>query len=173
MRNVQQREIGASAAKVGLMLDSFAGPEDQIWPAGWPPAKLEAGLRVGSKGAHGPIRYSVVAYEQGRRIRMRFAPGIGIVGYHEFLLTPITDERCLVTHTVEGPLTGKMRVIWPLAMRWVHDALLQDLLDNIERGSTGQLRNGPARWSPWVLFLRMISGAPPRPSLAATGRVAS
>ncbi len=171
MRNVQQRQISASAAKVGLMLDTFASAEDQIWPAGWPPAKLVAGLSIGSKGAHGPIRYSVEAYEPGRHIRLKFAPGVGIDGYHEFVLKPVGDNLCLVTHTVEGPLNGWMRLGWPVAMRWLHDALLQDLLDNIELGSTGRLRNGPAHWSPWVRFLRRLDGAPPQCTLAATGRV--
>ncbi|MFJ6000910.1 hypothetical protein [Arthrobacter sp. NPDC092385] len=170
MRNVQQREIGASAAEVGVVLDSLADADDRVWPTEWPPIELDAGLRVGSKGGHGPIKYSVVEYEPGRRIRLEFSPGLGIRGYHEFLLEPVGDVRCSVTHTLQGPLSGRMRLLWPLMIRWVHKALIQDLFDNLERGSTGRLLNGPARWSPWVRFLRRISGAPPRSTLRRTGQ---
>ena len=164
MRNVQQREIDMPAREVGLVLDTLATANDRAWPAGWSPIELDAGLSVGSKGGHGAIKYSVVAYEPGRRIRLEFAPGLGMSGYHEFLLTTLGDAKCLVTHTSQGHLSGQMRVLWPLMIRWVHEALIQDLLDNLERGSTGRLRNGPARWSPWVRFLRWQLRGMMRPS---------
>lgn len=168
MRNVHEREIAAPAGVVGLMLDSFASPQDRIWPARWPAAKLDAGLTIGSKGGHGPIRYSVVKYERGHRIRMMFAPGIGIMGCHEFLVEPIDFKRCLVTHTIEGPLNGRMRLLWPLIIRWLHDALLEDLLDNIEDRTSGRRHNGPARWSPWVRLLRALRRTDERSSQVAS-----
>ncbi|WP_434992604.1 hypothetical protein [Arthrobacter sp. Ld5] len=166
MRNIQRRQIEASAADVGVLLDGLAGPDDRVWPAGWPAIELDAGLRIGSTGGHGPIRYSVVDYEPGTRIRLEFRPGLGIGGYHEFLLEPLGAARCLATHILHGRLSGRMLLLWPLMIRWVHEALLQDLFDNLERGSTGQLRDGPARWSPWVRFLRRINGVPPIHSAA-------
>jgi hypothetical protein len=50
---------------------------------------------------------------------------------------------------------------WPLAVRWLHDALIEDLLDNAELAATGTVRR-PARWSPWVRMLRAHLGPTPR-----------
>ncbi len=44
-------------------------------------------------------------------------------------------------------------------MRWLHDAVVEDLFDRAERAlGTGPAR--PARWSPWVRALRPIAGRP-------------
>jgi len=50
-------------------------------------------------------------------------------------------------------LRGRTRLTWPLAIRWLHDACIEDLLDNAEEALTGALLR-PSRWSPWVRFLR-------------------
>jgi hypothetical protein len=42
---------------------------------------------------------------------------------------------------------------WPIAVRWMHDALIEDAFDNAEREVTGSVTK-PARWSRWVRFLR-------------------
>ncbi|WP_206062902.1 hypothetical protein [Nocardioides piscis] len=46
----------------------------------------------------------------------------------------------------------------PLAVRWFHEALMQDLFDNAERQVTGTVAGRPARWSPWVRALRRVAG---------------
>src|SRR6266545_4192943 len=82
MRNVQTRIINAPASTVGALIDTLAGPDDQLWPAStWPPLKLDHGLTVGSRGGHGPIRYHVSEYEPGRRVRFTFEPVTGVTGY--------------------------------------------------------------------------------------------
>ncbi len=157
MRNVQQRVIDAPIEVVGPIVDTVSGPDDKVWPAHWPPITLDRGLEVGSKGGHGPIRYSVSEYEPGRRVRFVPAPGLGLAGYHEFTVTPQPNNRSLLTHVIEAKLYGRMRVLWPLAILWIHEAVLQDLLDKVERNATGTLTGEPARWSPWVRTLRRLS----------------
>ena len=154
MRNVQQRVIDAPAVVVGAVLDSASGPADRLWPADWPPLKLDAGLKVGSHGGHGPIRYSVSEYEPGRRIRFVPDADLGLEGYHEFTVTPQGPDRSLVSHVIDARLQGRMILSWPIAIRWVHEAVLRDLLDTVERNSTGRLAGAPARWSLWVRILR-------------------
>ncbi|MFE2286712.1 SRPBCC family protein [Streptomyces sp. NPDC059443] len=162
MQNFQQRTIDAPAAEVSALLDRLGSPQDRIWPAqAWSPLRLDAGLAVGSSGGHGMIRYSVAAYEPGRRVRFTFAPGLGMTGYHEFLITPEGPDRCRVSHTAAGRLEGKMRLLWPLAIRWMHEALLQDFFDNIQRAATNHLPH-PARWSVRVRLLRLVFARKPR-----------
>src|SRR5690349_16450146 len=66
------------------LLDRVASADDPIWPAPtWPPIRLDNGLRPGSRGGHGPIRYTVEEYDPGRLIRFRFDPVMRMRGHHE------------------------------------------------------------------------------------------
>jgi len=162
MRNIQQRTIAAPAAAVGALLDRLATRDDPIWPTPtWPRLVLDDGLTPGSRGGHGPIRYSVVAYEPGRRVRFEFDRGLGIVGYHELLLTDEGPGRCRLTHTIQGRTEGRFRLLWPLAVRWLHEALVKDLLARADVVATGQVRDIP-RWSVWVRAMRRTFAPSPR-----------
>jgi hypothetical protein len=157
MRNVQQRLISAPAGDVGLLLDELAGA-DSIWPTpAWPPLVLDAGLAPGSRGGHGPIRYRVADQVPGQRILFAFEPRSGFGGHHELRVTAEGAGGCLLTHTITSNVAGRMRVLWPVAIRWLHEALMRDLFDNAERAATGRLSRPPARWSRWVRLLRRIS----------------
>jgi hypothetical protein len=162
MRNVQSRSIDAPAATVGALLDRLASADDPIWPArSWPPLVLDVGLTPGSRGGHGPIRYSVADYEPGRRIRFRFDAGLGIVGYHELLVAADGPARCRLTHTVNGRTEGRFRLLWPLAVRWLHEALIKDLFARVDVVATGQAGDMP-RWSWWVRTMRRTLAPGPR-----------
>jgi hypothetical protein len=154
MRNIQRRDIEAPAAAVGALLDRLASDTDPLWPTpAWPPIRFDRGLAVGSVGGHGPIRYSVAEYEPGRRVRFVFDPSIGLDGFHELIVEPLDERRTRLTHDLVGKPRGTMRLVWALAVRWMHEALLQDLLDNAQLAATGCLRE-KARWSRWVRFMR-------------------
>jgi hypothetical protein len=139
-----------------VILDSASSANDRMWPKNWPPLHLDQGLKVGSHGGNGPMRYSVSEYEPGRRIRFVPDADLGLDGYHEFTLTPSGHGQSLLTHTLDARVRGRMAVAWPLAIRPIHVAVLRDLLDNVEREATGTLKGAPARWSPWVRTLRGI-----------------
>ncbi|WP_407914578.1 SRPBCC family protein [Kitasatospora sp. NE20-6] len=155
MQNIQRRTIDAPAADVGALLDRLGTPQDQIWPSpAWSALHLDAGLAVGSRGGHGRIRYAVTEYEPGHRVRFAFAPGLGITGHHEFAVVPDGPMRCQIVHTAVGSTEGRMRLMWPLVIRRLHEALLQDAFDNVQRAATGRAPR-PARRSPWVRLLRL------------------
>ncbi len=82
------------------------------------------------------------------------------LGGHAFVLEPAGPSHTLVRHVVDGRTSGPMRLLWPLAVRWLHDAVLEDLLDRVEV-ATGTAPARPARWTPWVRLLRWTDG--PRP----------
>ncbi|GAA0718245.1 DUF2867 domain-containing protein [Dactylosporangium roseum] len=172
MRNVQRRTIDAPAEVVGALIDRLASPDDRVWPAhAWPPLRLDRPLRVGAVGGHGPIRYSVEEYEPGRRVRFRFDPAIGLEGHHE-LRVEAAGRRAVLVHELTGRATGAMTLRWPLAIRWIHEALMHDAFDNAERAATGAV-DRPARWSPWVRLLRRLRvPAPRRVPLPADARLA-
>jgi hypothetical protein len=154
MRNVHERQIAASAEQVGTVLETLAGEDDQIWPgATWAPMVLDRGLEPGSRGGHDRIRYTVTAHEVGRRVEFTFDPGVGIDGTHTFSVVDAGDGTSVLRHVLEGRARGAMVLLWPLAVRWAHDAVVEDAFDLAE-AALGVGPSTPARWSPWVRLLR-------------------
>ncbi|AZK94833.1 MULTISPECIES: SRPBCC family protein [Streptomyces] len=154
VRNVHERRIAAPPELIGALLDGLASEDDPLWPvADWPGMRLEPGLAVGAAGGHGPVRYTVVAYEPGREVRFRFTGPSGFDGHHEFTVHPAGDGTTLLRHTLLLVPHGPARLTWPLFFRPLHDAVLEDALDRAERAGTGTVAR-PARWSPYVRLLR-------------------
>ncbi|MEV0681358.1 SRPBCC family protein [Actinosynnema sp. NPDC050436] len=119
----------------------------ELWPRAWPPLVLDRPLGVGADGGHGFVRYRCTAYEPGRRVEFTFAPGLGLVGAHVLEAVPGG-----VRHTLTGRPNGWMLLGWPLAVRWLHDALIEDLLDSLSIAAGQDIKR--ARWSWWVRVLR-------------------
>jgi len=168
MRNVHQRRFPVPAAHAAPLLDRLASADDVFWPdESWPKMRLDRPLGVGAAGGHGPIRYSVTAYEPGRRIEFTFAPVTRLRGTHTLTVEdgvePEGEGACVIRHVIEGRPFGLMVCGWPLVFRWLHDALLEDALDNAEEALTGRVL-APARWSPWVRFLRARMASRRRPA---------
>jgi len=162
MRNVHERALPVPTAQVGALIDQLASPDDALWPApAWPPLRFDRPLGIGADGGHGSIRYHVTAYEPGRHVEFTFHRAIGVTGFHTLTVEPVGDDRCVLRHVAEGSTHGAMVLGWPLVIRWLHDALIEDLLDNAELAVTGVVAR-PARWSPWVRFLRGRLAAKPR-----------
>ncbi|MFH9419734.1 DUF2867 domain-containing protein [Streptomyces sp. NPDC017529] len=152
VHDVHARTVRASAAAVGALLDRLAGDDDPLFPVpGWPAMRFDRPLGVGATGGHGFVRYRVTAYEPGRRVRFDFPEG----GYHAFEVTPLDADHCRVTHVLEGRFRGARRAAWPIAVRWLHDTVVEEALDNVELAATGTLR-APARRSRWVRLLNRL-----------------
>ncbi|GAB3409432.1 hypothetical protein [Flindersiella endophytica] len=158
IRNVHCREVPVPVSEVGPLLDGIL-EADSIWPsAGWPALRLDHGLAVGSSGGHGPIRYRVTDHQPGKRLEFAFDPSMGVEGTHALELhAGARPGSTLVRHTLIGRPTAATRLRWAFAIRWLHDALIEDLLDNVAVAA-GHPPAKPARWSPWVRLLRRAVG---------------
>jgi hypothetical protein len=162
--NIHKRRLAATTAEVGALLDTLASPGDRLWPKDdWPPMRLRPGLEVGAEGGHGPVRYAVSAYQPGRRVELRFDPDGGVLrgfrGRHVFEVEASGDQA-LLRHTIDAECTFPAWIRWALAIRWLHDALLEDALDRAAAELGGELGGErPARraWSPWVRLLRRLA----------------
>ncbi len=169
MRSVHERVLAASASTVGVMLDGLGREGDRLWPApAWPPMRLDRPLAVGADGGHDEIRYVVSAYEPGRRVEFRFHPVTGLAGFHALEVEPIDARSCVLRHVLEARPMGRMRLLVPAVVRWLHDAVVEDLLDNAERAATGTVAH-PYRYSPWVRLLRRLSGPRTRATQVPAG----
>ncbi|MFE3226102.1 SRPBCC family protein [Nocardia sp. NPDC059228] len=153
--NIHQRELPVSAQQAGALLDAVAEPGNPLWPGEhWPPLILDRPLQVGADGGHGSIRYVCTAYEPGRAVEFTFAPSMPFAGTHTFEIIDRGERGCVMRHLIVARArTPRGRLLWSLAIRWLHDAVLEELLD---RAATemGHPPAQPARWSPWVRILR-------------------
>ncbi len=91
--------------------------------------RFDGPLRPGAAGGHGPIRYVVESFDPGLAVRFRFTAPEGFVGWHGFDIEAISEGRSRLRHTIRADVKGAMRLTWPLALRWLHDACVEDALD--------------------------------------------
>ena len=155
VRNVHARFLPVSPERLAPVLDSLSSRTDALWPSeAWPRMRLDRPLAVGASGGHGPIRYDVEAYAPGREVRFRFRGPRGFDGWHALAVEP-AEGGAVLRHVLEMEARGPARLSWPVVFRPLHDALVEDALDKVERGVTGAVAR-PARWSAWVRVLRSV-----------------
>jgi len=139
-------------------MDTLASDDDRLWPhRRWPARRFDRALEVGADGGHAFIRYDVTAYEPGRSVTFRFKGPRGLTGTHRFD-TAEAGDGTLLSHTIEGNVALWFIPAWLTVARPLHDALIEDALDNAERETTGTVAE-PAGWSWWVRTLRRVLGS--------------
>jgi len=152
VRNVHTRVLPVPIARVTRLIDGLASDDDRLWPQDhWPAMRFDRPLAVGAVGGHGPIRYTIEQYEPGHTIQFRFTKPVGFHGCHRFDLEEIDSGRARLRHTLEMRLSAGAMVQWHIAIRPLHDALMEDALDRAELYASGSSTR--RRWSPWVRFL--------------------
>lgn len=156
IRNVHEHVVDAPIERLGALLDGLGRKGDRLWPSrNWPPMVLDRPVSAGGEGGHGAIRYHVTEYEPGARVRFAFDPATGIEGAHELSLDALSNGRCRMRHVLVGRARGRMRLLFPLAIEPLHDAVVEDMFDNAERETTGTLAH-PAQWTLRVRLLRWL-----------------
>jgi len=153
--NVHSRIINQPINKVASLLKTLATPEDKVWPfEKWPRMKFKDGMKVGAKGGHGPIRYTIEELKQDESILFRFSKPDGFDGTHGFNLEAIENGQSRITHTIEMTTSGIGMLTWSLGVRPLHDALAEDALDKVENYFSKEKKK--TEWSLWVKTLRTI-----------------
>ena len=164
--NVHQRVIDVPAREVGCLLDTLASADDRMWPhERWPALTASAPLQVGAIVDRAGLGTDTVAqYAPGSHIR--FVYGKKHRSYHEFTVTEVSVEKCLLTHTLNAQPSIARWCLWSIGIRLLHDALMDDLLDKVE----SQLVAGGRQraWSLTVRFLRRVARVEPATSHQST-----
>ena len=151
--NVHTRLIQQPIENVSILLRTLASKNDKIWPSeNWPTMRLDKGLTVGSKGGHGIIRYTITDYTQGEYIVFKFSAPENFIGSHSLRLKVINTDITEVRHEIRMQTIGKATFLWIFIIRWLHNALIEDAFDKIER-HFGELQQ-PIEYSIWVKILR-------------------
>ena len=131
--NVHVRDLHTSFSLAGTLLDSLSSKDDKLWPYDrWSPMKFDRPLGIGAVGGHGMIRYVVEEYRTGHFVSFRFTEPQGFIGTHAFDLQEFSPGVVRIRHVIRMKLKGAARIWWPLVIRWLHDALIEDAFDKAE-----------------------------------------
>lgn len=173
IRNVHERRIAADPEVVWDLLMAMPGPDGRLWPPGIPTMRFDGPLAVGAHGRHGPIHYKVTFLDPpSGHLVFAFREPTGLVGRHSFHVRP-DNAGAVLRHEVVANPEGWMRLKWPLIIRWVHDAVVEEVLDRAEV-ATGTVPVQPYERSLWVRSLLAVgaktsrSAFAPRPHHAAS-----
>ncbi len=155
--NIHQRTLNAPIENLAPLIDQLASSQDVFWPLErWPAMQFDRPLMVGAVGGHGSmIGYVVESYQPGREILFRFTAPEGIVGMHKLTLEALLDGKTQIKHVIEAQLEGKMVWMWPVVIRFLHDALVEDGMDKAEAWFERRIWK-PRAFSPWVKTLRWM-----------------
>ena len=153
--NIHKRIINQSKTKVSDLLETLSAKEDKIWPfEKWPKLMLKIGLKEGSSGGHGPIRYTVIKYIPNKLIQFEFSKPKGFNGSHRFEITELDMDKAEIKHTIEMNTSGIGLLTWAIAVRWLHNALIEDAFDKVENQFSNNSKK--TEWNFRVKFLRKI-----------------
>ena len=153
--NIHKRIIIQPKDKIADLFETLATREDKVWPIpAWPRMKLDRGLEKGSKGGHGPVRYTVLDYTPREFIQFKFTSPKGFHGVHQFELSTLVPDQTELKHTIKMKTAGSGTLAWIFAIRWLHDALVEDALDKVENHFGGEKKK--TKWNLWVKILRSI-----------------
>ena len=151
--NEHSRVLPAPIQELASFVDS---PHDRLWPRRhWPAMRFEGPLDRGVRGGHGPIRYVVEEFHPGREIVFRFTGPRGFVGTHRLTVESLGPHQTLLRHTLEMKPDWQGFLKWHLFFGPLHDALLEDALDQASTHFTGREHFTP--WSRLVRLLRWFS----------------
>ncbi|MBI1770630.1 MAG: hypothetical protein HY015_01355 [Bacteroidetes bacterium] len=151
--NIHRRNINQPKARIGALLETLASENDMIVATDkWPRVELDKGLNINSKGGHGPIKYTVQEYKRDQLIQFRFTKPLGFNGIHKFEITEVGASKTEIKHTIDMTISGNDLLLWTFAIRWLHDAFIEDAFDKVENHFTGSAK--VSEWSLWVKLLR-------------------
>jgi len=151
--NIHKRTISQSIGVISDILNTLSSNDDKLWPKEkWPPMIFRKGLTVGAIGGHGPIKYAINTYIPGSSIEFTFVKPDGFKGVHRFEVSEIENNKTELKHTIDMMLSGKGILTWHIAIRWLHDALIEDCFDKVENQFSTNKKE--TKWNLWVVFLR-------------------
>ena len=156
--NVHSRELECTKEEAWELIEQLGSTNDILWPNdSWPRFERDGEMKIGTKCGHGPIRYVVESYSPNENVRFRFSNPKGFDGFHEFSITQSENNLITLRHILKMTPKGSAKMSWPLCFRWLHDALIEDALDNAIFHFDGT-SNPSRQWPIHVNILRKLSG---------------
>ena len=153
--NIHRRSLSAPKKEVVELLKTLSTDKDKVWPIEkWPAMKFKSGIGVSAKGGHGLIKYSVEIYDPYSIIQFRFTEPKGFNGIHKLEVFELNNARTEIIHTIDMTTQGKGTVLWIIAIRSLHNALIEDAFDKLESNYSNEQKT--SKWNYWVKLLRWL-----------------
>lgn len=151
--NIHKRVLNQPKEQIAELLETLATKNDKVLATDkWYPMILDKGLIAGSKGGHGPIRYTVQAYNPGKFVQFKFTKPNGFNGIHRFEIEGLEKNQTEIKHSIKMTTSGSGTLVWLFAIRWLHDAFMEDAFDKVE--NTFLKEKKKTEWNFWVKVLR-------------------
>ncbi len=150
--NIHKRVIHQPKEKIFELFRTLATDNDKILSGKWSPMILNKGKTTGSKGGHGPIRYTVVEYIPNNYIRFKFTQPEGFNGTHYFKIIELEENKTEIKHCIEMSTTGTAIFTWSIVIHWLHNAFIEDAFDKVENHFLTEKKK--TEWNVWVKILR-------------------
>ena len=100
--NVHVRNIAQEKSKIEELFKTLSSKNDLILATDkWSPMILDNALNIGSKGGHGPIKYTVIDYKPDNFIQFNFTEPQGFNGTHSFQISKINESQTQIKHVIE------------------------------------------------------------------------
>ncbi len=152
--NIHKRRINQPKESVYKLLDTLTTKDDKVWPyEKWPAIRFKNGLKVGSAGGHGPIKYRVDSIDYNKGIVFSFT-NTGFNGTHVLKVEELSDSEVEISHTIKMKTSGFAVLYWLFLVKWFHDALIEDAFDKLENHFLSEKKE--TEYNFWVKFLRML-----------------
>src|SRR5713226_3693983 len=161
---VHEREMHGSIEQVGEIVKTHGSSIDRMYPHElWPKTQMEGSdgpPEVGRIANRGALRFIMTSFEIGIKVHYswKFIEPAGFDGYHQTDVEDRGNGKLLFKTFVEMETRGlKATLLWLFVMRPLHNAIVEDCFDKIER----QLGLSPKghKWSLWVKTLRRVRRA--------------
>ncbi|WP_034058166.1 hypothetical protein [Lacinutrix jangbogonensis] len=152
--NNHKRKLLQPKAQVVKLFKTLATKEYKIWPIeNWPAIRFNEKLKIGAKGGHGSVRYTIIDFKDNEEIKFQFSKPHGFIGTHEFCINAIDNNTAEITHEINmNTSTVKATFLWLVVIRWLHDALIEDAFDKVENSYSEEKKK--TKYSLWVQLLR-------------------
>ncbi|GGD08449.1 hypothetical protein [Hyunsoonleella pacifica] len=155
VENTHKRIINQPKAKITALILTLSQKDDKVWPKHyWPAIRFKEGLKVGSSGGHGIIRYKITEFLPDSHITFMFLKPIGFNGLHKFEIERVNENSTCVSHKIVMSTEGLATLKWLIVIRWLHDALIENTFDRIENNFSET--KVFTKWSLWVRLWRFI-----------------
>ena len=161
VRNVHERVVTATLAQAREIVNTYGSVKDRMYPfERWPKMQLEGPdgpPAVGRFGTRGAARFVITTFDTEPYIHYawRFLQPAGFDGMHDGTVEDLGDGRLRFRSVIEMHTRGlKATLLWLFVMRPLHDAVVEDSFDKVEREMGRSLPDRPLSF--WVRTLRRI-----------------
>lgn len=137
------------------IIPQLCSPNQTIWPIeNWPALQFNDGVKLEAHGGVATIRYRISEILPNSKIVFSFTTPKQFNGIQRFDVNPIGLNMTEFKHTTEIVVGLKGYIYWHSIIKWLHNALMEDMLNKISGKVAGE--EIQTSYNLWVKTLRFF-----------------